>query len=493
MPRPANQKPNPANPQPSPDELLALAERLERQAWARSGVQLMKSLGMEPDPWQINLLRSEARRLLLCCSRQSGKSTTTAVLALHHALYPSAGKPTLTLLLSPSQRQSSELFRKVLTYYRQLGRPEPSVEENKLSIELTNGSRVISLPSAEETIRGYSGVTLLVIDEAARVPDELYRSVRPMLATSGGRLICLSTPFGRRGFFYEEWISERPWERIRIPAELCPRIPAEFLAEERLSLGEMFYRQEYLCDFTAAHGLVYPEFESCIINPCPIKAARAFAGCDFGWHNRSCFLVCVLDTDDVLYVVEEIYQDQMTDEELAVRAYALVRKWGIERVWCDSASPQSIEKLKRGNVPACPAFKALGDGIRAVGARIRTGRLKCWRTCKNLIREMSLYRFDRERALPTDNPVKEHDHSPDSLRYACSSLDRTKHPHGMVQPPPEPEPEPAPDYERDYTKAPVQQRYKTVEERYDESDEARRLNHQHLWDNTFDSASGANW
>ena len=126
MPRPVDKKPNPANPQPSAAELLALAQKLEHQAWSKSGVQLMKSLGMEPDPWQVSLLRSEARRLLLCCSRQSGKSTTTAILALHHALYPPAGKPTLTLLLSPSQRQSSELFRKVLTFYRQLGRPEPS-------------------------------------------------------------------------------------------------------------------------------------------------------------------------------------------------------------------------------------------------------------------------------------------------------------------------------------------------------------------------------
>ena len=122
--------------QPSPAELRALAKKLERQAWSKSGVQLMKSLGMEPDPWQVSLLRSQARHVLLCCSRQSGKSTTTAILALHHALYPPAGKPTLTLLLSPSQRQSSELFRKVLGFYRQLDRPEPAIEENKQSLEL---------------------------------------------------------------------------------------------------------------------------------------------------------------------------------------------------------------------------------------------------------------------------------------------------------------------------------------------------------------------
>jgi hypothetical protein len=95
--------------------------------------------------------------------------------------------------------------------------------------------------------------------------------------------------------------------------------------------------------------------------------------------------------------------------------------------------------------------------------------------------------------LSPDLPLKEFSHGPDALRYCVASLDRAKHPHGMVQPPPEPEPVPVPDYEMDYTKAPAQQRYKSVEQRFDESDEARRLNREHLWDNTFDSASGASW
>jgi hypothetical protein len=133
------------------------------------------------------------------------------------------------------------------------------VEENKLSIELTNGSRVISLPSAEETIRGYSGVTLLVIDEAARVPDELYRSTRPMLATSGGRLVCLSTPFGKQGWFYDAWHSDRPWERIRITAHECPRIDRAFLEEERQALGPRYFAMEYLCAFQDIVGQVFAE------------------------------------------------------------------------------------------------------------------------------------------------------------------------------------------------------------------------------------------
>jgi hypothetical protein len=203
--------------------------------------------GMPPDPWQRDLLLSRSRRMLLLCSRQSGKSQTAAALALRDALlHP----PALVLLLSPTQRQSGELFRDNLKrLYNALGRPVPTVQESALTMELANGSRIIALPGDEETIRGYSGVTTLIVDEAARVLDHLYLSVRPMLAVSRGRLVCLSTPFGRRGWFFDTWHGQQRWERVKIVAGERPRISAEFLDEELKALGERWFRQEYLCSF----------------------------------------------------------------------------------------------------------------------------------------------------------------------------------------------------------------------------------------------------
>ena len=154
------------------------------------------------DPWQKKLLRSRSDRVLLNCSRQSGKSTMTAIIALHQALYTD---DSLILCLAPALRQSQELSAKVLTFYRELGRPYPSQTEGKLTLALSNGSRIVTLPGTEKTVRGFSGASLLVVDEAARVEDELYYAVRPMLAVSGGALIMLSTPNGKRGVFYEAW------------------------------------------------------------------------------------------------------------------------------------------------------------------------------------------------------------------------------------------------------------------------------------------------
>ena len=105
-----------------------------------------------------------------------------------------------------------------------------------------------ALSTEANTKTGWSP-SLLILDEASRVPDDLYRSVRPMLAVSRGRLIALSTPFGQRGWFYEAWQSGEEWERVRVTADECPRITPEFLAEEQRALGERWYRQEYLCSF----------------------------------------------------------------------------------------------------------------------------------------------------------------------------------------------------------------------------------------------------
>lgn len=213
-------------------------------------------LGFEPDAWQAAFLRSSAPQMLVNVSRQAGKSTTAAALALHTALYRPGS---LVLLVSPSLRQSGELFRKVKGFRGRLDPAPELLEDNALSCAFKNGSRVVSLPGDEATVRGFSAPRLVLEDEASRVDDALYRAVRPMLATSqGGRLVLLSTPFGRRGHFWEAWDAGGDgWERVEIPATEVARISSAFLAAERLALGEAWFRQEYLCEFMLAASQVF--------------------------------------------------------------------------------------------------------------------------------------------------------------------------------------------------------------------------------------------
>src|ERR1700733_2972643 len=98
--------------------------------------RILSAQGLTPDPWQRQLLFAPERQILLNCSRQSGKSRTVAALAVHTAVFQPGS---LTLLLSPSLRQSVELFRKVLDGYRAIGRPVATAAANQTRLELVNG------------------------------------------------------------------------------------------------------------------------------------------------------------------------------------------------------------------------------------------------------------------------------------------------------------------------------------------------------------------
>ncbi len=220
-----------------------------------SRLDLARAAGLEPDAWQRLVLESEARKLLLNCCRQSGKSTTAALVALHEAAFTPGA---LVLMLAPSMRQSGELFRTCLRLMKQVALPLPAiVMESALRLELANGSRIIALPGSEATTRGYAAATLVVIDEAARVPDALVAAVRPSLATTNGRLIALSTPAGRRGWFFLEWTNGEGWERSSVVASEVARISPAFLVDELRLLGPRRFDEEYNGVFFDADSAVF--------------------------------------------------------------------------------------------------------------------------------------------------------------------------------------------------------------------------------------------
>lgn len=235
-------------------QLRAAARLRPTDDLARDRVAFAAILGLDLDPWQAELLASDGRRDILNCSRQAGKSTVAALLALHEAVYVPGS---VTVLISPSQRQSSELFRKVVDLRRLMPHEPDLLEDNRLSMHVRGGGRVISLPGSEATIRGISAVSLLVEDEAARVDDALYHAIRPMLAVRNGRLILASTPWGRRGHYWQVWDEGEGWRKTMVPATDVPRISAGFLEQERRELPRHIFQQEYMCEFAEAVDAVF--------------------------------------------------------------------------------------------------------------------------------------------------------------------------------------------------------------------------------------------
>jgi hypothetical protein len=208
------------------------------------------SLGIEPDEWQVEVLASNHPRKILCCGRQTGKSTVAAILAIHKALTEPGST---VLVVAPGERQAKLLFSKALSLYRQAGYPLPAHSERRTGLELSNGSVIEALPAVERTTRGYS-VDLLVVDEAAAVPDLDYHGILPALIATQGEQVLLSTPRGKRGFFHELWHSADDWQRVMVRSDEVGRIREEDLEVFRQSMPEAFYRQEFECAWLDTEG-----------------------------------------------------------------------------------------------------------------------------------------------------------------------------------------------------------------------------------------------
>lgn len=218
-------------------------------------VAYARAVGIDPDPAQGRVLCSSAARLLLCCTRQFGKSTVAALKGSHRAVYlPNR----LILCVSPSDRQSALLFDKIDEFVSRAPFAPRRLESNKRSLRLANGSRVVSLPGSPDTIRGFSAPDLVICDEAAFCEDALFGAIAPMLAVSGGTLVLLSTPYGKRGPFYEAWENGgSDWERLSVPASQCARISEDFLAREKRTIPDWLFRQEYNCEFVETLDSVF--------------------------------------------------------------------------------------------------------------------------------------------------------------------------------------------------------------------------------------------
>jgi Terminase large subunit, T4likevirus-type, N-terminal len=227
-------------------------------------VEFAMSVGITPDPWQVEVLASKHPRKILCCGRQTGKSTVGAILAVHTAIT----RPGSTVLVvAPGERQAKLLFSKALSLYRQAGYPLPARSERRTGLELSNGSVIEALPAVERTTRGYS-VDLLLCDEAAAVPDMDYHGILPALIATRGEQVLLSTPRGKRGFFHEIWHDEDSsstslgdeggdWQRVMVRSDEVSRIRPEDLEIFRSTMPEEFFQQEFYCEWLDAEGSLF--------------------------------------------------------------------------------------------------------------------------------------------------------------------------------------------------------------------------------------------
>jgi hypothetical protein len=214
----------------------------------------MRATGEDPLPWQEEYLR-ETRNAIVLKGRQVGASTAGGTIAIRRAKY---WPGSLCGIVSPSMKQSTEVKERAKQGLLRLG--ERLVRDSQSVLELDNGSRILSLPGSAKSVRGWS-FNLLIIDEAAFIDQETFLAARATVAATHGRVIVQSTPEGPFGHFYDLWNNPDPdWAKFRVRSDEVPTITEAFLAQERSTMTEEEYLQEYGAEFTnPGLGLIDPE------------------------------------------------------------------------------------------------------------------------------------------------------------------------------------------------------------------------------------------
>ena len=233
-------------------------------------VWLKEDLDITPRLFQQDLLTTRARRIVLCCHRQSGKTEGAAMLATHALLF----KTGHTVLAAPTFKQADRLARRVKKFLGKTRHHVNLISDNRFFLETDIGSSltVVSLDSPDNA-RGISGVSLLILDEAASIDAEAFAALAPsMTAVENSQQIIISTPRGQIGLFWELW-NNPSYEKYFLSADKNPTISKSWLDEERKALGDLLYSQEYECSFTSAQSAVFDleKIRRCF---CPIKAVR---------------------------------------------------------------------------------------------------------------------------------------------------------------------------------------------------------------------------
>jgi hypothetical protein len=220
----------------------------ERPALGRRGpLDLAAELGVALDPWQREALSTTVHDLLLLVTRQGGKGEVATFLSLD-SLVNVPGST--TVVVARAERQAKRLLRRIKRRYQQLADVPAALTDNQYEFGLSNGAEVLALPGSEETIRGIEAVDLLIVDEAGLVSEELFNAIYPMLASTDGRCVAMSSARGARGWFWREFIGTDPdWHRTKITWKDIPRFKPDWIERTRRRMGELMFRQEFESEF----------------------------------------------------------------------------------------------------------------------------------------------------------------------------------------------------------------------------------------------------
>lgn len=264
--------------------------------------------------------RDDIRTLVLCWSRQCGKSVFAEIMLLEYML---TRPGTFSAYVSPTFSLGKKVFSEMLKLLNQTGMIRRS-NAGDLTIETINDStlKFFSIESAQ-SIRGHTVSGILIIDEAAYLPDALPNGeepwanvLYPLTKARNPKVLVISTPAGRRGFFWDFWNRAEKGEkglaclkRTIMDDDLATPEQVEDL---RSSMPEAAFRQEFMVEFMDDSVSYFKGFDKCFTDTLMFNPARTYIGVDFSARGEDRTIVTCLDETGAViqHLVDDVSLEQ---------------------------------------------------------------------------------------------------------------------------------------------------------------------------------------
>lgn len=361
------------------------------------------------------------------CGRRWGKTTLAILEMVAKAVFKDDSR---VVYIAPTYQQARDIAWNEL---KKICAPITlNVNEARLEITVvtkTGNSSIIWLRGWEsvETLRGQR-FDFVVIDEIASMRNfwlNWQEVIRPTLTDRKGEVLFVSTPKGFNHFYDLYNVIDEDFKSFHFSTYDNPHLPVEEIDKAKKELPEDRFSQEYMADFRKQQGLVYREFnrDRHVYNEIPEKSwTESIAGIDFGFTNPTAVIHIKRDGDENYYVTAEWYKTARTEEQIA----EYVQSCKFNRVYPDPESPSAINILNSKGISVVEVVKnkdSIETGINRVRELLKSDKLHIHQSCTNLINEFETYSYPEKRPDQNEyeNPIKEHDHALDALRYALST------------------------------------------------------------------------
>ena len=376
------------------------------------------------------IIASDTHRFrVLNCGRRFGKTTEAIEEIKGYILSSQEGDK--IAYIAPTYQQARDIAWEMMI--RELRPIVIKKNEARLELEVMNkeGKPVLLVLRGWESIETLRGqkFRFVVIDEVASMRNfwiGWQEVLRPALTDLQGHCLFISTPKGFNHFYdlYNLQDKDSDYKSFHFTSYDNPHIPKEELDKARLEITEDRFAQEYLADFRKQEGLVYKEFNRSrhVIQTVPTQFTEYVAGIDFGFTNPTAVIHIKRDRDENYFVTAEWYKTGQTDEQVG----EYVRSCNFNKVYPDPESPSAIAVLNQKGVYTVEVIKnkdSIKNGIDRVRSLLKQNKLFIHSSCVNLIAEFETYVYPEKRPDMNEyeNPIKEHDHALDALRYALST------------------------------------------------------------------------